>query len=45
MKRTSLWEIRERVVMVIRTVVVRMEGIEVVEDEVEWARATRVKGR
>lgn len=35
MKRTSLWEIRDSVVMVIRTVVVRMKGIEEVEDEVE----------
>lgn len=45
MKRTSLWEIRERVAIVMRTVVARMKGMEVVEDEVEWKRATRVKGR
>ena len=30
-----MWEIRDSVVMVIRTVVVRMKGMEEVEDEVE----------
>jgi hypothetical protein len=45
MKRTSLWEIRERVVRVVRTVLVRTKDMEEVGVEVEWKRAMRVKGR
>lgn len=45
MKRTSLCEISDRVVNVIRTVLLRMNGIEDVDDEVELTRATRAKGR
>jgi len=45
MKRTSLWEISDKAVKVLRTVVVRMKGMDDSEDEVEWYRETRVKGR
>lgn len=45
MKRTSLWEIRERVVRVRRMVEVRMKVMDDVGAEVEWKIATRVKGR
>lgn len=45
MKRTSLWEIRERVVRVRRMVEVRMKVMDDVGAEVEWKRANRVKGR
>lgn len=40
-----MWEIRERVVRVRRTVEVSMKVRDDVGAEVEWKRATRVKGR
>jgi len=45
MKRTSLWETRERVVIVRRMVVIRMKRMDVVGDELALKNATRVKGR
>ena len=45
MKRTSLWEIRERVVRVRRMVVVSIKVMDDVGAEVEWKIAIRVKGR
>ncbi len=45
MKRTSLWDIRERVVRVRRMVDVSIKVMDDVGAEVEWKIATRVKGR
>lgn len=45
MKRTSLWEIRERDASVTRTVVVRRKRMLPVGSEAEVQSPTKVKGR